>query len=107
MVAGKAFKSRYVGILDKMNHIVPRIHNLFSFALFLELFIFDIVMTTYGYFTTAIISSNRWVWLFGFILTRISIGQNSVRMTYLIKTTAPEHRYVAQILNPLRPLLGN
>ena len=57
-----------------------------------ELFLFDIVLTSYGYFTMALISDNRWVWLFGFILTRISISQNSVRMTYIIRTTSEDVR---------------
>lgn len=66
-----------------------------------EIFLFDIVCTSFGYFTMAIIDSNRWVFLGGYILSRISLTQNSARTAYIIRTTSLQQRTQALAIQPM------
>ena len=54
----------------------------------------------------ALVNSNRWVWLAGFVLSRVSLSMGSCRTTYIIRTTAEEQRTRSLALQPISALVG-
>ena len=71
-----------------------------------ELFLFDIVCSAYGYLVMALVDQNRWIWLAGFVLSRMSTSQGSCRTTYIIRTTSEQRRTKALAFQPVAALLG-
>ena len=59
-----------------------------------ELFLFDVVFSSYGYLIMALVDLNKWLWLFGYLLTRISASTNPAQVSYINRTTFPEQRFV-------------
>ncbi|MDP2437072.1 MAG: MFS transporter [archaeon] len=70
-----------------------------------EVFLCDIILTSYGYLCMAL-SGNRWVFMVGYILSRVTTAQGGVRAGYIIKTTTTDDRTLALSFLPLGALAG-
>jgi len=70
-----------------------------------ELFLFDVVLTGYGFLMMALVD-NQWVFFLGYCFTRITMCQRTVRTTYILRTTNESVRTTATSLIPVCALLG-
>jgi MFS family permease len=70
-----------------------------------EIFLCDIIATSFGYLCMAL-SDNQWIFLVGYILSRVNTAQGGVRAGYLIKTTSFDERTLALTILPLASIAG-